>query len=45
MTIVAQGKKERTAEKLLERENRDVMLFCDNPECISGGLDKQVWIC
>jgi hypothetical protein len=46
MAIAAQGKKERAREELLERQSKNVMLFCDNPECISLSLDnKQVWIC
>jgi hypothetical protein len=45
MAFAAQGKKARADIELLERKNKDVMLFCDNPECISVGLDKQVWIC
>jgi hypothetical protein len=45
MAIAAQGKKEKAREELQERQNEDVMLFCDNPECISLGLDnKQMWI-
>jgi hypothetical protein len=41
MAIAAQNKKERAEGELLERQNKDLMLFCDNPECISGGLDNK----
>jgi hypothetical protein len=45
MAIAAQGKKEKAREELLERQNKDVMVLCYNPECISLGLDnKQVWM-